>query len=406
MNITDLQDALIEICTHLSLRDFKNFCSTCNVAYDKTYCNNYFWFLRYKKECVENVVFDTNDWKSLYMKYGSILLLGSSEMPTDLELSNIRGITNAVCGSECTFIANKYGEIKANGCNEYSQMGIVNNMLHIKTFENISYPKDFKLPPKNVASGVGHTLIIDDENNVWALGDNSYGQLGLSEPCRKTESMILVKDIKAKNICCGAYHSILIDLENNVLCAGNNSYGQLGLGDRISRKTFTKINIKAISCHSGSCFSLLLDEQGTVFIAGGFHLGQIGANRNIYHKNFKRCKDIKAKFVACGWNHVLVIDLQDNVISFGDNKKGQLGLHDLDSTGPHFIKKIKAKTVACGHGHSIIIDEHYNVWGMGSNKYGQLGLEENIVYDEPTLLKNVKAISAACGIEHSVLITF
>jgi len=45
-----------------------------------------------------------------------------------------------------------------------------------------------------IASGENHSVILDDENNLWVWGSNQYGQLGLGH-CNEVNDLILFDDL-------------------------------------------------------------------------------------------------------------------------------------------------------------------------------------------------------------------
>src|SRR5437016_471272 len=94
------------------------------------------------------------------------------------------------------------------------------------------------------------------------------------------------------------------------------------------------------------------------------------------------------------------------VFAFENNCYGQLGLGDnqdrniLGNGSSAFVpRNMKAKTVSCGENHTVIIDLHGNVMTFGNNSYGQLGLGDNQNRNNPTqtFLRPMKAKSVSCG---------
>jgi len=83
-------------------------------------------------------------------------------------------------------------------------------------------------------------------------------QLGLGDNIDR-KVFTKIPNIKAKFISAGRYHSLIIDQENNVYSFGYNGYGQLGLGDNINRNKPEKIsNIKAKAISAGEGYSLII----------------------------------------------------------------------------------------------------------------------------------------------------
>ncbi len=72
--------------------------------------------------------------------------------------------------------------------------------------------------------------------------------------------------------------------------------------------------------------------------------------------------------------------MNNNVWSFGSNHEGQLGLGDngygTNRNIPTKINNIKAKFVSCGENHTVLIDMDNNVWSFGSNDNGPPGEPE------------------------------
>ena len=89
---------------------------------------------------------------------------------------------------------------------------------------------------KIICWGHNHLIIYiysnvnEYKNDLYVIGDNQYGQLGLNDNINRTKlslaSSLDANDI-IKMISCGDDHSIIY----------KNNYGQLGLGDHNSRNT-------------------------------------------------------------------------------------------------------------------------------------------------------------------------
>ena len=88
--------------------------------------------------------------------------------------------------------------------------------------------------------------------------------------------------------------------------------------------------------------------------------------------------------VACGWCHSACITADGAVWTWGDNRRGQLGLSSVspsNSPPPTFLPQptplhlpAPALSIACGWRHSIALLTDHSVQGWGDNKHGQLSL--------------------------------
>ena len=132
----------------------------------------------------------------------------------------------------------------------------------------------------------------------------------------------MTSNLKAKAISAGEHHTVVIDLEDNVWSFGHNDYGQLGLGDQ-DRRTRPE---------------------------------QILGSKADLRSDFSRPSVGKAKAISVGDFHTVVIDLEDNVWTFGRNHSGQLGLGDQeDRSRPEQIIGLKAKAISAGGVRTIVI---------------------------------------------------
>jgi len=252
--------------------------------------------------------------------------------------------------------------------------------------------------------------LFSDISDVWSFGSNLDGQLGLGDNTRRDKPTKIPYDIKAKQIACGGRHSMIINTDSNVWSFGTNTFGQLGLGDNgldTDRNIPTQIpNIKAKQIACGEQHSMIIDMNDNVWSFGQNLDGQLGLGDGLFSFNKPiQIQNIKAKQIACGGNFSMIIDTNSNVWSFGNNYKGQLGLGDKEKRNkPTQIPNIKAKQISCGEYHSMIIDTDDNVWSFGFNDYGQLGLGDNERRHKPIQIQNIKAKQIACGFHHSMII--
>ena len=82
-------------------------------------------------------------------------------------------------------------------------------------------------------------FIIDNEDNLWVAGNNSYDQLGLKNT--NEANQFTNTNIKVISVSCGYNYTTIIDQDNYLWVTGNNSDGQLGLGNTDKVNQFTKI---------------------------------------------------------------------------------------------------------------------------------------------------------------------
>lgn len=112
-----------------------------------------------------------------------------------------------------------------------------------------------------------------------------------------------------------------------------------------------------------------------------------------------------------GASHGLIGLSSGEVLGFGSNSKGQLGVHpdaQLEYSPP--IKVLHISTgvakVACGQEHSLVLSEDGNVWSFGNGRVpGLLGRGNPSSGWEPELIPLPgKSVQVSCGPTHSLIL--
>lgn len=100
---------------------------------------------------------------------------------------------------------------------------------------------------KIVAIGYSHVIVLTQDNNVYGIGNNFKGQLGMGEQINFSEWIFLGKT--AIDICAGYVHSAIVGLDNIVYVTGQNTRQQLQLPVATKEvKVWTALpDVKAIS---------------------------------------------------------------------------------------------------------------------------------------------------------------
>lgn len=134
-----------------------------------------------------------------------------------------------------------------------------------------------------IVSGVNFVLAIDQANNLLVWGQNTNNVLGIEEVTEIKSPTQLLPGIKFKDIAAGKDFAAAIDTEGNLYTWGKNTHGQLGLGDNTDRPTPTLVpNVKfnAIEADRTSETMLAIDVENNLLSWGDNTYGQLGNGVN------------------------------------------------------------------------------------------------------------------------------
>lgn len=185
---------------------------------------------------------------------------------------------------------------------------------------------------QKLAGGYGHILALTKDGQLFAWGDNKFGQLGKlptgpkgNEWCnfidRKVSVPISVKGAlegkKVVDVACGFNHTLAVTSEGHVYGWGYNKHGRVGVGsgDYVIG-TPTKVvfpdddgtKIRAVSC--GRHFSVAISDTGKIFVWGSNEYRQLGITEGSVSVSPKELK-LHCVFtsIACGaWHTVALTD--------------------------------------------------------------------------------------------------
>ncbi|KAG0355982.1 hypothetical protein BGZ54_000891, partial [Gamsiella multidivaricata] len=192
--------------------------------------------------------------------------------------------------------------------------------------------------------------------------------------------------------------------DGDVWVLGRNEKGQLGVGDTNPHPLPMKIptiyssagnkkstNLKFVDAAVGRNHSIIIASNGAVYGAGDNKMGQLGNDNLKEHPSFVHISSLgreKGASVACGAEFTMVLSEKGQLWAFGSPEYGQLGnktngqylqqsnrLVHMPQTSPVLVAALKDKVVTkvrCGTNHTLALtDGVVYSWGFGG--YGRLG---------------------------------
>ncbi len=269
-------------------------------------------------------------------------------------------------------------------------------------------------PEPMIAIGDKFMIVQTAGGEVWGWGDNTNSVLGNASSLETGTSVTvptkvhLPEGVTSVAISAGADHVLMLASDGNVYAWGNNEYGQLGIdngGIPLSAPTpVTELADKSIiAVAAGQRFSLALSENGRVYSFGlndklqlGYTLENNAACSAIPHV----VSDLQNAFIAqisAGVASVSAIDVNGKVYLWGDTANYLLGTENqVEPAAPFALPDKKTETpiadVALSATHSAFLQKDGKVGFMGLNNYGQYG--NGATTDIPSVLFKVVDTSA------------
>lgn len=250
-----------------------------------------------------------------------------------------------------------------------------------------------------LALGRSHACSIE-EGALYCWGSDEDGQLGGLGQGHQPRRIEGGSGSAFVNIASRGRHTCALDVDGAVWCVGNNPLGQLGVGDYEVRVGLVQALLppaRSISCGNEGCCSLVgtslycwgLNREGA-FGDPAAPSGDAGVPTPL------QVTDIEWQAVATGNQHVIAIDLDGRLYSWGRNSSRQLGLGrgGETPTPTRLPDETRYRHVAAGQTTScaISVDDELYCWGSGL----ALGQESDV--DEPMFF--------AAGVSHVAVDTF
>ena len=272
-------------------------------------------------------------WSFGKNNYGQLGTGNKTNFNVPQKLQDIPPVLSVSCGSDHTLIITNDDSLWSCGRNVYRQLCHGDKADRSKpqktSFSNIS----------KISAGYDQSLFQNNKGEIFACGNNQYGQCGLGrfKSPQITPSLILNAPENIVQFVCGNGQSLFLDSEGNVFSVGYNWFGQLGLGHNRNQNELSKIPnippIKTISCVNKSCY--LIDLEENLWTFGYTQSGQLG-HGDITKLSINTPKINALKYIqqisygTCGL-HFFAKNSQNQIFFTGRNDFGQLGTGDRES---------------------------------------------------------------------------
>lgn len=266
-----------------------------------------------------------------------------------------------------------------------------------------------------------HAIALDKSNQAYGWGRNEGLCLGSPDDSGSQATVIPTPTLIASNVqsaALGKSHTIFLQTDGSLQALGSNKTGQCGWRQNVKQSGALKaclapegINFVKIAC--GEDFSLALDDQGVLYSTGSSEFGQLGngetgeyfvtANKLafanayafgpqlIFHstdpddsnrstqqkKTVPLTQEIRLQDIACGKHHALALEAPASnatgtrLFSWGCGNYGCLGHNrQHDEYFPRLVeafpKGMTGTKLAAGGNCSLVLTDqgHVYFWGV------------------------------------------
>ena len=285
------------------------------------------------------------------------------------------------------------GEVYAWGGNGYGQLGDGTNTSTYTEPAKVVTPDGKSKISKivDISAGNMYSIITDKDGKVYTFGN--YGDYRTANTVHSNKP-VEIQDLYKTELVAASEggHTAIVDWDGNVYTVGLNDYGQLGLKDTTTRSKFEKIGELEISCEPAR-ITLNVGESKDISLA-------LSSSFNL--KNNKQASGEVNKTIE----NETIASLAGNTVTGNAIGKTMLNatyegiIGTLNTEIQKFNKNVEVEVlpkngkvtpkVEAGDGFTVELKADGTVWSHGQNQYGQLGVGDTNSYNEPQKVKIIK----------------
>ena len=273
---------------------------------------------------------------------------------------------NALENEEHTFstaILTKDGRLFTVGVNSCGQLGR-NGTADDSRLGEVKV--DFKI--KDVSMGHDHLLIVDENDNLWGIGSNTYGALGATNAGGQVTTLTRI----ARGVAyasAGRRSTVFVKTDGTLWGLGDNRWKKLSTshGDVITTPVRMAESITFVD--SGEHQILAVDGDGKLYYAGWRGLNGFGQGAG--NTPVMAYMMIGVKKADSYFDNVVILSTNGSAYVYGLNSGNALGSSCTNGTPRKVLDGVL--DVAVGYGFAAYLMEDGTLRVQGSNDYGQAG---------------------------------
>ncbi|EIW7861927.1 hypothetical protein MH171_001856 [Vibrio parahaemolyticus] len=228
-----------------------------------------------------------------------------------------------------------------------------------------------------IAIGRDFTLATDTSKNLWVVGRNNSGQLGLGDTTDRSNWTKVTTVSNVSQINAGFNFSYIVS-NGIAYSTGENGQGQLGLGSTTDRNTFTATGFEPhMVFTNANSDSVYFIRNMELYVVGDNDFGQLGTGDNADKKTIF-ATGMPASHAAISDKFGYVVS-NGMLFSTGNSQEGGLGLGPSKlSTNTFTYTNFDAKLISVNENSAYAIDHSNKLYVVGENDFKQLGLGHSV----------------------------
>jgi alpha-tubulin suppressor-like RCC1 family protein len=269
--------------------------------------------------------------------------------PAVVDLPDATGpVTRVAAGGWDSFAVTSTGQLFAFGENVYGQLG---DSTNIGTGNANPTPVLVAMtgasgPVTEVAAGVNHTLVVTASGQLFAFGENGYGQLGTYTDfeafgaANPTPTLVGLPGANGPvvEVAAGVRDSLALTSTGQLFAFGGNAYGELANANYAATPIPTLVSLPGATgpvtqIAAGAYYNLALTSTGQLFAFGENCYGELGNPFNNGNGTPNPNPEVvtipgaagPVIQIAGGEISSLAITASGQLFTFGENRYGQLG---------------------------------------------------------------------------------
>lgn len=312
---------------------------------------------------------------------------GTVGTPKTIDLSAVKSVKSVSTSPLFTMIVNEEGQLWEMGNNRSGQLGQSSAMVSegYSPALNVNFEG---IRVKQAAAGLDHALALTEEGKVYIWGNDTPEDLSTWTNMHIPREVAMPNGLAVKSIASGWRTSYAIATNGDLYRWGLNntflnSHSSDGSANWLTKPTKVGGIAKVKQVVSAQFHSAALTDDGSVYQWGVNSC----TNQYIYEKTPKKVifpNNVKLKSVAVGNKHSFAIDTEGRLYAWGSYEANGFGQCSLAPVLLTSLNNVFA--IAGGYGHTVAMKADGSLWGWGYNLYREVGDGSNTTRYSPVIV--------------------